>query len=337
LTWEIKHIDDLIAKYLAGEIMPDEEEELKKWLGSSPEHGKYFDDLRFIHDKAIAFHSYHRVNTAKAWDILQQKMEKASDTVTGEDTGRRKILKTLTRIAASIIVVACLSILLINHFTGRDKIIQTVTIASTDSVVRQIINSNTEVVLNRDSRVLYTSTRRNRQVQLTGEAFFRVDHSGESHLLVKAEGTLIEDIGTSFNVKAIPGDYSVEVYVETGEVRFFTDTNEGIKVQAGETGHYQKETGKFSVTEAQNPNVIAYKTKMFIFRGARLAEVISELSDVYPEHIELGSPELADYTISVSFNNENIANILDIIAETLDLKLEKTNSGFVLQGKHCNN
>ncbi|HEX2922049.1 MAG TPA: FecR domain-containing protein [Bacteroidales bacterium] len=331
-----KNIDDLIAKYLAGEIMPNEEVELKKWLENSPEHEKYFDDLRFIHDKAIASRTYHRVDTRKAWDILQQKMDKASENVNVKESGRRLFIKTWTRIAASVIVIACLSILL-NHFTRKNSIVQNVTIASSDTVVKQIIDRNTEVVLNRNSRVLYTATRREREVQLTGEAFFSVDQPGESNLLVKAEGTMIEDIGTSFNVRALPGENYVEVYVETGEVRFFTSANEGIKIQAGETGQYQKETGKFSVTEAQNINVTAYKTKMFIFRGATLAEVISELSDVYPEQIELGNPELADCTISVTFNNENITRILDIIAETFDLTLEKTNSGFILQGEHCNN
>jgi len=337
LTRDNKHIEDLIAKYLAGEISPGEEVKLREWLNSSPVNEKYFKDLQYLHDKTITSYTYQRVNTKKAWENVQKKMDNPSKTLPAFESGKKPFMNTWMKAAALIIVLTGLSIIFYNHFTKRTGIIQTNTIASTDSVVNQTINKNAKVVLNRHSKIILTSTKRKLQIQLTGEAFFNVDHSANLPLSIKAEGTLIEDIGTSFNVKALHGANSVEVFVETGEVRFFTSENEGIKVQAGETGQYQKNSGTFSVTKALNPNVIAYKTKCFVFRNARLADVISELSDVYSKHIELGNPKLAGCTISVSFNNEDIGYIMDIIAETLNLKLGRTDSGFILQGEQCNN
>ncbi len=330
------HIDNLIAKYLAGEITPDEAVELQAWLESDPEHEKYFGDLRFIHDKAVTSHPYQRVDTAKAWDALQLKMDENPEKVLIPEAHGKRVLKMWTGIAASILVLLGLSGLLFNYLTGHREVARTAVVMSHDSIVKQTIDTNLQVALNRNSRVLYTATKRNRQIQLTGEAYFMVEHSAQSPLLVKAEGTLIEDIGTSFNVKALPGENSVEVSIETGEVRFFTQTNTGIHLKAGETGRYLKDSDSFSVLESPDLNSTAYLTRSFVFRKARLEDVVAELSGVYAAQIELGNPMLADCTLTVSFQNEDIGYILDIIAETLDLTLTQTDTGFVLQGAACN-
>jgi len=239
-------------------------------------------------------------------------------------------------IAASLAAIVAVSVFLIMNRAGQHQIVQTASVTSSDRIVEQSLDEHLQVVLNRNSRLQYTATRRNRQVQLTGEAYFEVRHSEQSPLLVKAEGTLIEDIGTSFNVKALPGEDLVQVYVDSGAVRFFTPSDKGIQLKAGETGRYQISSGAFSLVESPDLNAISYKTKSFVFRNAPLADVLAALSGVYAESVELGNPELAACTISVSFHNEEIGTIMEIIAETLGLSLETSASGFVLKGDHCN-
>lgn len=330
------HIDNLIAKYLAGEITPDEAVQLQAWMESAPDHEKYFGDLRLIHDKATASHTYQRVDTEKAWDALQQKMDEKPKKMLIPDARGKRILKGWAGIAASILVLLGLSGLLFNYLAGRREVVRTAVVVSHDSIVKQTIDTTIQVALNRNSRLRYTATKRNRQAELTGEAYFRVEHSAQAPLLVKAEGTLIEDIGTSFNVKALPGENSVDVSVETGEVRFFTKTNTGIHLKAGETGRYLKASNSFYILESPDLNATAYLTRSFVFRKARLEDVVAKLAGVYAARIELGNPMLADCTLTVAFQNEDIGYILDIIAETLDLTLTHTDTGFVLQGAACN-
>lgn len=331
-----KHIDNLIAKYLAGEITPEERVRLTSWLENAPDHEKYFDDIRFIHDKAVASHKYRQVDAKKAWDLLQQKMEEPPRQINAPAPQINWFRKSWMGIAAAVIVILGLSVFLMVYRTGHSKIVQTAAVTSADDIIEKVIDKDFQVVLNRHSHIRYTATRRKRQVELTGEAYFKVQHSEQSPLLVEAEGTLIEDIGTSFNVKAMPGEDFVEVSVDTGAVRFFTPTHQGILLHAGETGHYQKSSGVFSLVENPDLNATAYKTKQFVFRNARLAEVTDALSAVYDVPIVLENPQLADCTISVSFNREEISYIMEIIAETLNLTLETTHPGFVLKGEQCN-
>ncbi len=330
------HIDNLIAKYLAGEISPEEGAQLKSWLENAPDHEKYFDDIRFVHDKAIASHKYRQVNAEKAWDLLQQKMDEVPVRVFTPDARTRPFRKSWMAIAASLAAIVAVSVFLLINRSGQHQIVQTASVTSLENIVEQTLDEHIQVVLNRNSRLQYTATRRNRQVQLSGEAYFEVQHSEQSPLLVKAEGTFIEDIGTSFNVKALPGEDFVEVTVDSGAVRFFTPTDKGIELKAGETGRYQISSGAFSLVETPDLNAISYKTKSFVFRNAPLADVIDALSGVYTEQIVLENPQLAACTISVSFQREDIAYIMEIIAETLNLTLEKDGAGFVLKGDHCN-
>lgn len=336
MNTETKHIDNLIARFLAGEITREEEAQLQSWLENDPDHEKYFGDLRFVHDKAVTSHKVQRVDTKRAWDLLQHKMDAIPERVLVPDSRIRTLWKPWMAVAASIAVIVALSIFFVMYRAGHPQIIQTASVTSDDRIVEKTLDTNLQVVLNRSSRIQYAATRRNRQVHLTGEAYFKVQHSEQLPLLVKAAGTLIEDIGTSFNVKALPGEDFVEVYVESGAVRFFTPSDQGIQLKAGETGRYQISTGAFSITETRDLNAISYKTKIFAFRNARLVEVIEALSGVYAEQIVLENPQLADCTISVSFNREELGTIMEIIAETLDLTLEKSDSGFVLKGEHCN-
>jgi ferric-dicitrate binding protein FerR (iron transport regulator) len=331
---DAQHIDRLIAKYLAGEISREEEDQLTTWIKSAPDHEKYFGDLLFVHNKAISSHKVSRVNPEKAWDLLQLKMDEMENV--SATKVKKRTLKTWAGIAASILVLVG-SVSIFFFLTDRNNPVQTATVMSADSIVNQMIDEDMQVVLNRHSQVKLVYTRQNKEVQLTGEAYFKVENSENKPLLVEADGVYIEDIGTAFNVKALPGSNWVEVYVESGKVKFFTPSNEGILLQAGETGRYEKASDSFSVWKTQNLNTVAYTTKIFVFTGDRLADVVSVLSDVYSEQIALSNPQLADCTISVSFHNETLPNIMDIIAETLDLQLVITDAGYVLQGDNCYN
>ena len=149
------------------------------------------------------------------------------------------------------------------------------------------------------------------------------------------ESTHIKDIGTAFNIKAYPDEKTIEVFVESGKVSFYTANNPGISLQTGETGVYDKQTKDFKKLDKIDINVISYKTKHFVFKGTRLPEVIEKLNIVYNSKIKLGNNVLEHCTITVTFDNENIGAIASIIGETLGLQVYKTEDGYLLQGNGC--
>lgn len=331
------HIDDLIAKYLAGEILPEEEQLLMQWIEASPENKKYFGDIQFVHNRAVASHKYVKVDTNKAWEKLHSQM-KRQPVVKTPIVAEMPVYKQLWfRVAASVVILAGLFSIIYNYWPAQGGSPQTIVIASNDSTLSRTISGSTKVVLNKQSKIIYNQKPGKKEVEvtLTGEAFIEVEHSKDTAFIVKAEETFIRDIGTSFNVKAYPASSTIEVYVESGEIAFYTEQSEGISIKAGETGIYNKETKQFSKAEVQNLNVVSYKTRIFFFSHTRLADVVNELNAVYPEVVTISNPKLADCTINVTFDNEPIQAVVNIIAETLGLQVTETGNGFILGGDHC--
>lgn len=331
------HIDDLIAKYLAGEILPDEEKVFMQWMEESPENKKYFGDIQFVHSRAVASHKYVKVDTDRAWQKLHAQM-RTQQADNAPVVVRMPVYKQLWfRVAASVILLVGLFTILYNNWPKQGESSQSIVIASNDSTLSRTIAGSTKVVLNKQSKIVYNRKPGKKEVEvtLTGEAFIEVEHSKDTAFIVKADETFIRDIGTAFNVKAYPGSSTIEVYVESGEIAFYTEQLEGISIKAGETGIYNKETKQFSKAEVQNLNVVSYKTRIFVFRHTRLADVVNELNAVYPEVVTISNPKLAECTINVTFDNEPIQAVVSIIAETLGLQVTETGNGFILNGDYC--
>jgi ferric-dicitrate binding protein FerR (iron transport regulator) len=61
------------------------------------------------------------------------------------------------------------------------------------------------------------------------------------------------------------------------------------------------------------------------------------LGDIYNCNIVLGSPQLAHCQLTVTFENESLDKVLDVIAATFNLKVVKNGSTILLVGESCGN
>lgn len=334
---ENTHIDNLIARYLAGEASQEEWQELLQWMENSTENHKYFEGIKFVHDKAVASHRIVKVNTDKAWSKLSAQIEDL-ETPQPVKTIEFPLFKQAWFRTAAVIAVL-IGIASLVYFIGipSKNRISPVTIATTDSVITKTLADNTQITVNRNSKISFRMTRKRKEIDLSGEAFIKVSHSSDTPLVVKAGETLIRDIGTAFNVKAFPESQFVEVFVESGEVMFYTENSNGITLKAGESGTYDKVKKTFFRPDAVDVNVVAYKSKFFVFHDVSLKKVVSTLNNVYGQVIEFHNPVLENCKITVTFDNENPGAIADIIAETLNLKVLVAGKKYVLQGEACSN
>ncbi|NVO10713.1 MAG: FecR family protein [Bacteroidales bacterium] len=332
-----KHIDHLITRYLSGEASSTERLHLEQWLNESEINRKYFDQIKFIHEKATKTYPEIDFDVDKAWGNVKDQMKFTPKV----DIKVRKIQWGWLSVAASI--VALIGISAIVYFNTGKKTIAPVSddiaIASQDSSVSQKLPDKTQVYLNKKSKIAYSPNygKKNREITLIGEAYFNATHSKDKPLTIKAEDTYIKDIGTSFNIKAYPNEDVIEVYVENGKVVFYSEKDSGITLVKGDVGVYSKKTNTFSKKIAVEPNILSYKTKSFTFINAKLLDVVRQLNSVYSTQIHLKNPDIERCTINVSFEDESIETIANVISETLNLKLSKTSEGYILDGVKCNN
>lgn len=325
---DIENIDDLLGKYLAGEATDHERVLIHSWLTESSQNRNHFDQLKVIFDKAAEVPQTLEFDTDAAWQRVRSNLRKATPVIPIQ----RKSYAVWYQAAAAVIILFVAALYFIYQPDGA--VISKEVVAEKTSV-KDTLPGGTDIFLNKQTKLAYAFDRstKTHQVKLKGEAYFNVRHGKREDFVVDADGVFIRDIGTSFNVKAYPGQDLVEVLVEEGEIVFFTEKNPGIHLKAGGKGVYSRRTGTFSI-DAPDANITAYKTKFFVFEGTTLEAVVAELNNVYQKQIVI-SDKLSECRMTVSFKDEPVEEIASVIAETLQLTLRDEGNKIFLEGEGC--
>ncbi|SHO64556.1 FecR family protein [Algoriphagus zhangzhouensis] len=319
---EKEHIEDLIGKYILNEATQQEKAEVEAWAQLNSENEKYLKDSQLIFEKS-QIPSSPKFNADKAWEKVHPQLD-----IPGK---RHVFMQPFWRVAAGLVLIASLAYI----FYTQLNFVEEQVFISQNEVVTQIFEEEAEVTLNKDSevKVAFNSRKKTGVIDLKGEATISISEDKKASWLVEAGELKILDIGTVFHVRAIPEEDHVEVSVFEGSVQFFTDEQEGILLESGEKGRFDKATQQFFKDEA-NPNVIAYKTRIFEFEDLPLQEVVDQLNQVYQQSIRLEGP-IGNCPITVNFENESLETVLSIITETMGLDLDESGDEIVLSGESC--
>jgi transmembrane sensor len=326
-----EHIDELIGKYLAGEASVDEREQVELWVMQDPTNLRHLEHFKLIFEKASQVKETHVFDEDAAWNKMKAKLKAEPKVIpmARPNSG----INFFYRIAASIVVILGVGFFVYKAFDNSD--INQIEVVADARAVSNVLPDGSGVFLNKKTKLTYTFDKKQKAhiVKLKGEAYFEIKHEEEKNLIIDIAGVYIKDIGTAFNVKAYPDSNTIEVFVEEGEIVFYTDKDSGVHLHASAKGIYDKTTKSFSIANPEE-NVLAYKTKMFSFDGSMLSEVVRDLNNVYEKKIIL--PEhLKQCRLTVDFANEDIDEIANVIAETLGLSVKKSDKEIFLEGARC--
>lgn len=327
------HIDDLIGKVLAGEATAAEREEVDAWLMEDEQNKTYFIHLETIFEKAANQSVQQFFDTDTAWRKVKSRMNQVNSH-SKPGSRQRTLSFTLMRIAAGIAIMAAIGY---GVYRLGSQPIQTRQLISQATTVHDTLPDGSTAFMNKKSEIRfeYDPNHNTRKVKLTGEAYFEVKHEEEKPFIIETGEVLIKDLGTAFNVKSYPENQMVEVIVERGEVHMYTLRNAGVDLVAGEKGIYDKKSKEFSKIVKSDTNGLAYKTRVFSFNNTDLESVVDLVNEVYGSNIRLGNESLNKCHVTVGFNNESIDIIIEILSETLDLKVTRTKDEIILDGRGC--
>jgi transmembrane sensor len=142
---------------------------------------------------------------------------------------------------------------------------------------------HTEVWLNADTYLQYPTNynAKDRLVTLKGEAYFEVKHNEAKPFRVFAGEQTIEDVGTSFNVKAYQDEaQEVQTTLLEGVVKI----NNAVSLKPGQ------QYSKNKITNANTEEVMAWKNGSFYLDGRELGTVASELGRWYDVEVVFENP-----------------------------------------------
>ena len=326
--------DILLARYFGGVCTKQEMDELELWIAASAHNQHEFDDMTKLYEQMSTISQpIPKTNAKEAKSKflahISQTENKAKTTTINTNKSISFNKKWLSIAAVAIIAIG-ISIAFVKFEPSEYEVV----LATTTVVKADSLPDNTKVALSENSKISYSSNygKKERKIKLEGEATFEVGHAGNGTLQISAQETFIEDIGTVFTVKALPESNFVSVKVSKGQVRFFTKSNEGIMLAANETGIYDKQTKTFKIETNKLDTLVANGLHVQ-FQGMILKDVFNIISKAYKVKINFEQPEIAKRKITVNFDGEDLNLVLQIIAETLDLKIKKDNNEYTLSNK----
>ncbi len=330
-----ENIEDVIAKYLAGEADAADLVLINEWRQVSAENELEFTQMEKLYNASSSLRDIIPVDTDAAWIKLKNTISiqpEQGKIIQLKQTSSRI---NFIRIAASILIVAGLGMLaFFLTLPSEDKLAE---IKSTNEIRKEILPDGSSVTLNKNSVLAYSSDHfsKKRIVKLKGEAFFDVKHDESNPFLIEAADLKIEDVGTSFNVKAEENSGIAIISVISGEVKVTTLTGQVFNLVAGEEATYNVTTKVMNKKDDIEENISAYADRVFVFENAELKTVVKVLNDVYNIRLIIENPELESCRITVTFDNEPIDDIATVIAETLGLEIRKSNDQIILSGDGC--
>lgn len=321
-------MEQLIAKCLSGEATKDEQLMLNSWIKESAANKQRFEESQ-------------RVFAAS--ETIAQNWEPDSVAALKKVKARIATEKTILPIqpvrlywaAAAAIVVFLISVILYRSFQSETSSEVLLSIANVSQIQKNSLPDGSDITLNKGASISYSVKKGRRHVDLTGEAFFEVKHDSLQIFEVQAGDLMIRDIGTAFNVKTSEnGD--VVVTVKEGIVELSRAENNRLQLIAGEAAVYNHLQGSFEkISSALITNAAAYATKEFEFNSVRLEEIAKQLSAAYGVQIKIDNQKLKNCLFSVSFFEEDLDVIVEVIAETLDMTVQKQQNTILLKGGTC--
>ena len=264
---ENEHIDNLIRRFVQGDITADELGELNDFIRQSEENRQYARNLReLLFDRAAA-------KAHEEFDVEQAMQRFHAHVHTGntdEKQAQRLPIKLLVRVAA-VFLIAVLPI--IAYFLGMQKVNRQFAMIETSapdgSQLSLVLPDGSNVKLNSGSTIRYSQGFgiSDRKIYLHGEGFFCVKHNERLPLSIVTKDVVLHDLGTAFKVSNYQADQQVEISLYEGELSIdnLISQQKSLAVKPGErivvdkaTGRLHKESIKETMDEGASMSTLYF-------------------------------------------------------------------------------
>src|SRR5690606_29124747 len=123
-------------------------------------------------------------------------------------------------------------------------------------------------------------TGKERNVEMTGEAYFEIVKDAKKPFKVSVNDMTIEVLGTHFNVNAYTDEKKMATTLLEGAVRL-TKGTEKMALKPGEQAQWASGGNSFGITHPELDQVVAWKNGYFRFNGDNIVDIMKQLSRWY--------------------------------------------------------
>lgn len=337
---------ELLARYFANEATPDERRLVDNWITASEANRQLFARMQQLWTLPGST-ALPESNPAEVWNQrIASRLEETNPPIV-RPLGRSGWASGSWRVAAAVAGLLLAFFALYQYRSSGSAQHQ---VAQNPAGKRSLIRlpDGSRVWLNADSRLEFPKKFDGplREVRLVGEAFFDVTHKAQQPFIIRLKTASIRVLGTSFNVRAYPGDAVVKTTVVTGRVAFVPhrrtvsgrqSTTPGDTLFVLPNHHVVQKVQTLAV--AEEPVIAqkeaAWKDNRLLFDQTPIAEVAQTLERWYGVKVTLERPELANCPLTATFEGQSLREVADLMSRTDRFQYTLTGAGLTIRGKGC--
>lgn len=333
---------EAIARYLSGESSPTESQRISRWLDEHEADAELVAAL----DKAMS--------TLALRDAADVDVESALRTVTARrdapaPINKRKLTprpvrkhstrttvspwRMVTLLAAAAVVIFAARAVLQKKgsgatsaaFAGDSTRTFATAVGRRDSLR---LPDGGRVMLGPGSQLIvaagYGASQGLREVELHGEAYFDVVHDTTRPFVVRAGGAMVQDVGTSFDVRNDSGS-RVQVVVTSGSValRSIGSKDSGVILSGGDIGTVQLDGKVSTLRGAALGPYLAWMRDSLVLREAPISEVTGDLRRWYGVVLRVEDSSLARQHLTMTLAGDPVDRVLRMIGLQLGGEVER--------------
>lgn len=265
--------DELLFRYFSNEASAEEVAQIEQWLEEDPARQSEFDSAHYLFN-AMILHS--------------DELSKMTTPGALEKTSRKSKVRRLVyryAAAAAAVVIAGLSGVFVEREINYNKMTAQTNVLEVPAGQRMSVtlSDGTQVQLNGNSRIEYPVifSRKQRNVKLSGEAFFEVKHDERHPFIVETFASKVEVLGTRFNVYADEASEYFSTALVDGKVKVTTNDETAEQVVLAPDEMVKFVNNHLVVAKVDAENLISWTEGYVNLADTDFASLMHRFENVY--------------------------------------------------------
>lgn len=309
----------LLSKRLSGDITAQELVILEQWQAQSPDNEQFAADMQAVWAQSAGFQKTFSPALEADFNKIKAQIQVAPPKPL-RVTWMRPLLRAAAAIALLVTVMVGWQ-----YFAHSSTDIQV--LAAGQAEKKQVLlPDGSQVWLRKGATISFPKhfSGTERLVQLTGEAYFEIQHDATHPFKVNLEqGGQVTVLGTQFGISQ--SSEQTTVLVRSGKVRFApTAQSNGPELVKQQKAVYNHKDQQIRVSQVATLNELSWQTGGLEFVNTPLDQVAKDLEKYYQVTILLRNADIALCPHTAPLTSQPIEKVLETLALTHQLTVAKT-------------
>ncbi|GGW82843.1 FecR family protein [Salegentibacter mishustinae] len=197
------------------------------------------------------------------------------------------------------------------------------------------LSDGTRIHLNAGTTIRFPvnfSNLKERQVSLSGEAYFDVTKNKEKPFIVNSHGLNTKVYGTEFNVSAYPNEKYTNIVLVEGSVGLYDDLSTGqTMLVPGELGSYEKYHKNIETKKVPTGVYTSWINGELVFRDATLDDILEKLERHFNVTIVNKTSNVSNETFNANFGDQPVEKVLEYLDRIYEINYIIENNKIIIK------